>query len=669
MSRDSAPPRPPAVNETDEISELREENRLLRARLSREERAEQALTELTARSNAVLEAAVDGILTIDEAGTVESVNPAACAMFGYDRDEIVGHNVKMLMPLPFRDAHDGYLANYRRTGEKKIIGIGREVVGLRKDGTTFPMELSVGEAAAGSRRVFSGIVRDITERRRTVEEQASLGRILEESRNEIFVFDDATLKFRLVNHAARENLGFTLDELREMTPIDIKPEFTEDEFRKLVDPLRSGEREVFAFRTIHRRKDGTDYRVDIRLQHEDERGEFIAVILDITDREELELQLQQAQKMEAIGTLAGGVAHDFNNLLTSIQGSAELVVGKAEPGSSMERSARRIIKAAERGEALTKQLLAFSRKQVTRPEVLDLDSAVREAAELFERMIGEDIEIEWALAATPGAIRFDPAQFDQVVINLVVNARDAMPNGGRLAISTARETVDAARAAMLEIVPGRYLRLSLRDSGSGIPPDVVPKIFDPFFTTKEKERGTGLGLSTVLGIVRQHGGAITVESEVGSGTTFTLYLPHEKDARASRVPDRPEMSATVDVSQTVLIVEDDGLLRDLMGEVLEEAGYRILSAEDPAAALELAGAHAGTLDLVVTDVVMPQMSGFALAKELTQRNGDLRVLFMSGYTEQVLADRGELSDGDAFLRKPFGNSDLREKVAKVLGSS
>jgi PAS domain S-box-containing protein len=670
MSQSPADSRSPLESDEDEdeIKRLRRELQSLQVRFEEAKKAERELAEATARTNAILDAAVDGILTIDENGIVGSVNAAACRLFGYDRDELVGCNVKMLMPSPYSKEHDDYLSNYRRTGDRKIIGIGREVEGRRADGSTFPMELAVGEATANGHKIFSGFVRDTTERRRIEGERASLGRILEESRNEIFVFDDRTLKFRLVNREGRKNLGFTLDELEAMTPVDIKPEFTAEAFAEMIEPLRERSGETLSFRTIHQRKDGSEYPVDIRLQHSQERGEFVAIIFDVTEQDELERQLVQSQKMEAIGTLAGGVAHDFNNLLTSIQGSSELILATADCGGRLERSALRIKKAAERGEALTKQLLAFSRKQVTRPEWFALNAAIREVGELVERMLNEDVSLEFDLDPDAGSILFDPAQFDQVMINLVVNARDAMPEGGKIRVSTRPAELDSTRAHGLGVAAGKVAKLSITDTGSGMPAEVLSKIFDPFFTTKPIGKGTGLGLATVRGILEQHGAGLTVESEVGNGTSFAIFFPRTSSAKTAMTGGSSiRASGSRAVSGNVLVVEDDALMRELMVEVLELKGFTASSAEGPLAAIEQVRSGMSP-DLVITDVVMPEMSGFTLAKALVESTPDLQVLFMSGYTDQVLADRGELSDEDAFIRKPFGNDKLIEKVQELLDS-
>jgi PAS domain S-box-containing protein len=625
------------------------------------------LRESEDRGRVILNTAADAIITVDEAGTIESANRATADLFGYEEGDLVGHNVRMLMPPPFVDEHDGYLERYHRTGEARIIGIGRDVQGLRRDGVVFPIRLSIGEARLedGS-RLYTGVIHDLTERVAAEAQAARLGTILENSLNEVFVFDDESLRFSEVNRGARDNLGYALEELQSMTPVDIKPEYDMETFRALIEPLRSGSVPKLQFNTVHRRKDGSEYRVEVHLQHRVETGEFVAIILDTTDREILERQLLQAQKMQAIGTLAGGIAHDFNNLLTSIRGSSEILLEHLEPGGRLARSASRIERAADRAAALTTQLLGFSRKQVTRRTAMDIRDAVREVRDLFVRTLPEDVELKTDLDAGALYVVADPSQIAQVLMNLVVNARDAMSHGGTLLLQTGREPVSGRRAVGLDIAPGEYAAVRVRDTGEGIAPETLEQIFDPFFTTKEVGKGTGLGLATAFGIIREHGGALEVESEVGVGTTMTVLLPVHEAAvvapSASELVELPERGS----GATVLLVEDDDIMRDLLREVLQEAGYRVVSAAHPDEALASARAHDGEIDLVVTDVVMPKRSGFLLAKELRQEYPGIRTLYMSGYTDQELADRGQLSDDDPFIRKPFGNDVLLAKVREVL---
>ena len=624
------------------------------------------LLERVERLDAILNTAADAIITIDAKGLIEGANPATTALFGYSEAELVGRNVSILMPSDIADEHDGYLTHYRDTGEARIIGIGRDVTARRKDGTTFPIHLSVGEAKVGDRTLFTGIVRDLTERAQEAAQRLRLGEILEESINEIFVFDEESLRFTQVNRGARENLGYSTDELAGLTPVDIKPEFEEAEFRTLIEPVRRGAIPSLVFKTVHRRKDGTDYRVEVHLQHHPASREYVAVILDISERETLEEQLVQAQKMEAVGQLAGGIAHDFNNLLTSIQGSSDLLASRLDPEDRSMRAIRRIQQAAERGSSLTQQLLAFGRRQVSQPELLDVNSAVTQICDLTGRLIGEDVDLVLELDSRPLSISADPTMFDQVLMNLVVNAGDAMPRGGRLSITTSRVTVDAEQAAGLEMVPGPAVLLRLQDTGAGMSPEVLERAFEPFFTTKEVGKGTGLGLSTVHGIIKQCGWGIEVDSELGTGTRFLIWIPEASGTRASSPADSslPEEPRT---RSKILLVEDEWTVRDLALEILEEAGYHVLVARDPEEALEIAKERAGEIELLISDVVMPGMSGLELARRLRGAAPQLRILLMSGYPESALASRGALDPEFPMLKKPFSVETLRNRVRALLG--
>ena len=505
---------------------------------------EESLEKADALAQTVFETAPDAILTTDEAGVITVANGAAARLFGYEPSELVGQNVKILMPSPYAEEHDGYLERYRRTGEARIIGKGREVEGRRKDGSVFPIRLAIGEGRYDGSRLFTGVLHDLSEVR------------------------------------------------------------------------------------------------------------------------DLQRQLLQAQKLEAVGALAGGVAHDFNNLLTSIRGSSEILVDQLEPEGRLARAARRVQRAADRGAALTSRLLAFSRRGVVQRRVIDLNEVVRETEELCAHTLPEDLAQTLELADGPLHVRADENQLGQVLLNLVVNAADAMPQGGRLTVATGR---DGNGAVSLEV----------RDTGEGIPDAIREKIFEPFFTTKERGRGTGLGLATAASIVREHGGEIRVVSEAARGTTFTVLLP-EADA-----PDREQPAAEPEASdgvladgasldapdQTILLVEDDEMARELLVEVLEEAGYSVVPTAGPEEALERARQREGDVDLLVTDVVLPGMTGLELARELRARNRRVRVLYMSGYSDQALADRVGLGAQEAFLRKPFGNSALLDEVRKVLGDA
>jgi len=386
-------------------------------------------------------------------------------------------------------------------------------------------------------------------------------------------------------------------------------------------------------------------------------------------------QLEQSQKMEAVGRLAGGVAHDFNNLLTAIMGHTRLLLDRLPEGNDDRREVERIDHASRRAATLTKQLLAFSRRQVLRPEILDLNSVVTDIQEMVQRLIGENIELVCALDPDLGSIRADRGQLEQVILNLCVNARDAMPDGGQLTIHSYRQHLPVETPAGTEELPlGPQVVLVVRDTGHGMDAQTRERVFEPFFTTKERGKGTGLGLSTVYGIVRQTEGHIRIESEPGRGATFWIYFPWRGEAATVPAPEQDHsgaarVAAPASGDETVLLVEDEEVVRDLAREILEMSGYRVVTANQGLDALRAYEAHAGRIDLLLTDVVMPVMGGRELAKRLTARQQDLKVLFVSGYADEVAFHEGLLETRAAFLAKPFTPDELTKKVRGVLAPS
>ncbi len=397
--------------------------------------------------------------------------------------------------------------------------------------------------------------------------------------------------------------------------------------------------------------------------------EVFGAWLDITERKQLEQQFQQAQKMEAVGRLAGGVAHDFNNLLTAILGSADLVLDDLKPNAPEREEIQEIRRAALRAADLTRQLLAFSRQQVISPTVLNPNAVVANMDKLLRRLLGEDVDLRTVLTPEPGAIKADPSQLEQVVVNLAVNARDAMPGGGKLTIETQNVDLDEEYAGgHVSAQPGSYVMLAVSDTGSGMDAVTQARIFEPFFTTKEKGKGTGLGLATVYGIVKQSGGWIWVYSEPGHGTTFKIYLPRVTEAAAPAAPS-PVLPISVRGSETVLLVEDDEMIRALVQKVLKANGYTTLVAESGPAALRLAGQHDGRIHLLMTDVVMPGMNGREVAERLAPAHAGIKVLYLSGYTDDAIVHHGVLEPGIAFLQKPFTPAVLVRKVREVLDAA
>jgi PAS domain S-box-containing protein len=387
---------------------------------------------------------------------------------------------------------------------------------------------------------------------------------------------------------------------------------------------------------------------------------------DITERLSLERQLRQSQKMDALGRLAGGIAHDFNNLLSVILGHAEILELRLPVNDPLRGGVDTIGQAAERAAGLTKQLLTFSRRQATEAKVVDLNAAVREIEKLVRRVIGEDVQLMMKLEPELGTVRIDPGQLDQVLMNLVVNARDAMPAGGKLILGTVNVELDGSYTRQhLDVAPGHYVALVVSDTGTGMNAETQSHIFEPFFTTKEKGKGTGLGLSTVYGIVKQAGGFIVPYSEPGHGTTFKIYFPHAhqpaEGLSAARWPSELPRG-----SETILVVEDEEALRELTACVLEESGYKVLEAAGIAEALAIAGQNETRVDLLLTDVVMPGMSGTELAKRLVGMRPDLRVLYMSGYADDVIVNRGGPDQGVELIQKPFTRRTLLTRIRKML---
>jgi PAS domain S-box-containing protein len=430
-----------------------------------------------------------------------------------------------------------------------------------------------------------------------------------------------------------------------------------------------GREVVENFELQGRRGDGALIWVNLGVRAEKDAGGQVLhyewSVADITERKRLESELRQAQKLEAIGQLAGGVAHDFNNLLTVITGRSHLTLAQLPADHTIRRHIELIQTTAERAAALTRQLLAFSRKQVLEPKVLDVNAVVTGLAPMLRRLIGEDLEFAAVPAAELGCVKADPSQLEQVILNLAVNARDAMPRGGTLTIETGNVELDEAYTRRHPgASAGRFVMLAISDTGHGMDAAIKARIFEPFFTTKEPGKGTGLGLATVLGIVKQSGGSIAVDSEPGQGTTFKVYLP--------RVDEAVDRTATATAptlargSETILLVEDDDEVRALARETLDGNGYTVIPAAAPAEALRLAGRHAGRIHLLVTDVVLPQLSGRGLAERLTPDHRDLRVLYMSGYTDDAVVQHGVLKEGTAFLQKPFTPHTLLVKVREVL---
>jgi two-component system cell cycle sensor histidine kinase/response regulator CckA len=633
---------------------------------------------------AVIQAVADGIMVSDMAGNFVLVNEAEARIKGYSSSEEMKRNIEYFAeiyeliypdgrPLP---VEDWPLSKVLR-GESFFEW---ELHGRRRDtGQEWFFSFS-GEPVRDERGepVLAVIVtRDITRHKRAEEEINELGHrnelILKSAGEGIYGLepDGATI---FINPAAEGMTGWAPGELSgkllHETLHHTRPDGTPypAEECPVFQTLKDGKARRIVDEVFWR-KDGTSFPVEYTSTPVLEGDRLVGAVVtfsDVTERKRLEEQLRQSQKLESVGLLAGGVAHDFNNLLTVIIGYSDLTRHQLGENDPLRQNINEIRKAAERASGLTRQLLAFSRKQLLQPKVLDLTSTVAEMDKMLQRLIGEDVHLATILDPQLKKVKADPGQIEQVLMNLAVNARDAMPGGGKLTIETKNVYLDEAYArGHATVTPGLYVMLAVSDTGHGMDAQTMEHIFEPFFTTKEQGKGTGLGLSTVFGIVKQSGGNIWVYSEPGHGTTFKVYFPAIAEEGDSIEPDvaTPEVPRG---TETILVVEDEEAVRFLLQAILEDEGYKVLAATSGVGALNVCKEHEGPIHLVMTDVVMPEMSGRQLVERLTGRCGDAKVLYMSGYTDNAIVHHRVLEPGVEFLQKPFTPDAVVRKVRDVL---
>jgi PAS domain S-box-containing protein len=508
------------------------------------------------------------------------------------------------------------------------------------------------------------------ERRRAEEElrknESILRLLFEHNPMPTWLHEADTLKFLRVNQAAVLLYGYSHQEFENMTILDIRPASEHEKVAAYLHAIEENDEDHGFW--LHQAKDGKTFEVEVISHALVYAGKRVRLVVaqDISDRRHLEQQLRQSQKMEAIGRLAGGVAHDFNNLLMVIKGHTELLLNVLPPSDHIARKIEQIDRSADRAAALTRQLLAFSRMQVLQLQVINVNSIVEEMGKLLPRLIGEDIELVVRADQKLGAIRADASQMEQIIMNLAVNSRDAMPNGGKLVIETKNADLDQTYTASHPLMkPGAYIQLTVSDSGCGMDAETQSHIFEPFFTTKEKGKGTGLGLATVYGIVKQSGGFIWVYSELGKGTSFKIYIPRVDQAEEH--PGAPKPTAEVPTgTETVLLTEDEQDVREIAKEFLESGGYKVVEAKDASDAIELARQHNGAIDLLVTDMVMPGMTGQELAVHLQREYPGLCVVFMSGYSEHAAMEMANADPTVRLLSKPFSRGALLRTVREIL---
>ena len=640
-------------------------------------------------STDLLETFPDAVVAVDGDGTIVQVNSQTQALFGYDRDELIGQKVEMLVPESYRRQHHHHRQTFAQTPKTRRMGADLDLYGRRRNGSEFPVEISLSPVSTEIGAFVLSAIRDISDRKRIAEElrraneelhrrtaeqlgeyRSRLASIIDSSEDAILSKDMNGI-ITSWNKGAERIYGYTPEEVLGKHMSFLTPSDRPDEIPEILRRIARGER-VEIHESVRVTKDGRHLDVSVSVSPlRNASGDIVgasAIARDITTQKRAEGQLRQAQKMEAIGRLAGGVAHDFNNVLGIINACAEFLRDRIDPATEPSVYVENIKKAIERGTSLTRQMLAFSRKSAIQPRVLDLNERLRDISKLLRPLLGEDVEIIIVPRTPSAVVEADPGQLDQIVVNLAVNARDAMPRGGKFILETSAVRLDESFAEQRQaMAPGKYIMLAVSDTGSGMDEATVSRIFEPFFTTKEAGKGTGLGLATVYGIVKQSAGHILVYSELGHGTTFKIYLPSaEHKIGAASKPDAETVSPKRQ-GTTILLVEDDEIMRSLTRKLLQEHGYTVIEADDGKSALEWVKSHPDPIDLLLTDVVMRRMSGPELAERLNGSHPTLKVVYMSGYTGELMANREVLKPGVTLLEKPFSRTALLNTIHTTLG--
>ncbi|PKN56934.1 MAG: hypothetical protein CVU56_13590 [Deltaproteobacteria bacterium HGW-Deltaproteobacteria-14] len=618
-----------------------------------------------------IERAADGVFWLNADGGFDYVNEQACQMLGYSRAELMALRLWDIDPGMSPERYPTHWASYRSPGAATRRF---EMAHRHKDGTVFPIEVSSRHIRVGDYEFHLAFTRDISDRKRANDALRLTQFCIDRASIAIFRIDRAGALVS-VNDEACRSLGYTREELLQLSVFDVapgRPRASWDGFLALAR-ARGG----VTFASTHRRKDGTTFPIELTVSFIDAAGvEYVFAFARETtlerkaqeERDLLQAQLIQAQKMESIGRLAGGIAHDFNNMLAVILGYTELLQRQLVPGDPIREDIAQIETAAAHSRDITRQLLAFSRKQIAVPRPMDLNALVGSLQRTLARLIGERITLRLEPGDDLWTVEIDPSQVDQILVNLVVNARDAMPDGGQLTLETGNVHIDEDYCRHhAESRPGDYVRVQVSDDGHGMDQTVLAHVFEPFFTTKGVGEGTGLGLATVYGIVKQNNGFINVYSEPGRGTTFRIYLP--RWVSGGEVEGAPEEVRPVRGDATILLVEDEALVRQMTWQMLTQLGYQVQAVASPAEALAVCEAGAEPMDLLLTDVVLPAMNGPELRDRVGAHWPGTRALFMSGYTSNVIVHHGVLDRGVHFIQKPFTLLDLSRAVQRALGSA
>ncbi len=619
----------------------------------------------------------DAIAIVDAAGRITLANAQTEAVFGYSLGELQGQQIEMLLPERFRRDHPEHRKTFEESPRMRPMGSGLELYGRRQDGSEFPVEISLSPIQTRSGPMVIAAIRDVTERKRREQEIRSLNRQLDadaayrsmvkHAPYGIYRVDLQDESFLTVNPALVQMLGYPDEQevLHLSIPRDVYRNHPEYLARR---EQNRKERHFQGVEVEWKRRDGISLfvRLSGRRGKNEHGEEYIDIVAeDITDRRKLEEQFQQSQRLEAVARLAAGVSHDFNNLLGVITGYSWMLANDPATLEAQREKIDGILQAASSAVLLTRQLLAVSCKQVLQPAVLSLNAVVSEMGKMLNRVIAEDIKLVLEPASDLGSVKVDRTQIEQVLLNLVINARDAMPRGGSITIQTSNEHLDERYvAAHVDVKPGDYVMLAVSDNGIGMDKATQARAFEPFFTTKEPGKGTGLGLASVYGIVKQSGGHIWLYSEPGVGTTFKMYFPRVyRTAESAGARLHPEAYRG---SETVLLVEDHALLRKMTAAMMRGMGYTVLETDGAEAALQAVADHQGDIHLLVTDVVMPSMNGLELREKVTALRPGIRTLLISGYSGDVISHYGDIGRGSALLEKPFSTESLGLRLRELL---
>jgi two-component system, cell cycle sensor histidine kinase and response regulator CckA len=640
-------------------------------------------------STELLEALPDAVVAVDRDGIIVQANSQAQELFGYEPDQLSGQKVEMLVPESYRIRHQQHREEFTQAPKTRRMGADLDLYGRRRNGSKFPVEISLSPVSTEKGTLVLSAIRDISDRKRIAEELRRANEELQRRSNEqlgeyrsrlasiIDSSEDAILSKDLNgvitswNKGAEHIYGYKPEEVVGKHISLLTPGDRPDEISEILQKIARGE-STEHYESVRVTKDGRQLSVSISVSPlRNAGGEIVgasAIARDITAQKRTEGQLRQSQKMEAIGRLAGGVAHDFNNILGIINACSEFLRDRIDPASESSVYVENIKRAIERGRSLTKQMMAFSRTSAVQPRILDLNERLREISKLLRPLLGEGIEILIVSRSSSAVVEIDPGQLDQIVVNLAVNARDAMPRGGKFILETGVVNFDDSFAEQKQaMAAGEYVLLAVSDTGSGMDETTASRIFEPFFTTKEAGRGTGLGLSTVYGIVKQSAGHILVYSEPGQGTTFRVYLPSAEHKIGHAAKPEVEAVSPKRHAGTILLVEDDDIMRSLTRKLLEENGFTVVEADDGKSALEWMESHPVPIDLLLTDVVMRRMSGPELVECLSASRPNLKVVYMSGYTGDLMSNRELLKAGVTLLEKPFSRTALLNTIHTTMG--